>query len=89
MHFCGSRGDDLGADPWDFSMECRAADSAEWDVWSPGLTDGNPNDFEVAPGEELLIRVSNEFASRYKNRQCHLALWLRDKSTLKSNDFVP
>lgn len=89
VRFRGSRGDELGADPWDFLVECKAAESTEWEVLSPGVTDGNYDDFEVAPGEQLLIRVSSDFANHYANGRCRVTLWARDKVDLMSDEFAP
>ena len=89
LRFRGSRGDDQGSDPWDVLMECKRADSADWDVKPPAITDGNSEDIQVAPGEQLLIRVSNDFASGYKEGHCRVTLWMRDRMELKSDEFEP
>ena len=89
MRFRGSRGDDLGADPWDFSMKCKATESVDWDVKSPAVTDGNSKYFEVAPGEQMLLRVSSDFANRYKKGRCRVTLWLFDRIDLESDEFEP
>ena len=89
LSFRGSRGDELGADPWDFEMECLTAGAVAWDGRSSGVTDGNPKHFEIAPGHQLLIRVSSDFASRYKKGRCHLTMWFIGNTQLTSNDFEP
>jgi hypothetical protein len=89
VRFRGIRGDELGSDPWDFLMECKSAAAVDWDVKTPTITDGNIIDLEVAPGEQLLIRVSGDFAKNYKKGRCRATLWLRDRTELKSDEFEP
>ena len=89
VRFRGSRGDALGADPWDFSMECKATESVDWDVEPSVITDGYSKNFEVAPGHDLLIRVSSSYANHYKKGRCRLTLWLFDRLELNSNEFEP
>jgi hypothetical protein len=87
--FRGSRGDALGVDPWHFSMECKAAGSVEWDVGPPSIIDGFSKEFEVEPGEDLLIRVSSSYANQYKKGRCRLVLLMFDRLHLTSNEFEP
>jgi len=70
-------------------MECKAAESVDWDVEPGAVVDGSYQTFEVAPGGDLLVRVSSSYANSYKKGRCRLTLLLFDGLDLTSNEFEP
>jgi hypothetical protein len=89
VRFRGSKGDAQGADPWDSWMECKAADAVDWDAEQLSVLDGDSTSFEVAPGENLLIRVSSDYVSKFRKGRCRLNLLVFAKLQLVSNEFEP
>ena len=89
ISFRGKRDDSRQSFPWDVQVECKAADSTLWEEAPFSLIDGEANNVDLSPGEEVLVNVSGEFSNRFKGGTCHLSLRLNDGRFIASNDFAP
>lgn len=73
----------------DARLECKTADSDQWEEGPRAMGDGDTRVVEVAPGspETLIVEWEPGLADYYAGGQCRVDLRLQDGSVIESGEF--
>jgi hypothetical protein len=82
-------------EPVGYDVSCNLSAGSSVAALAP-LVDGWYSPFsprektiEVEPAEQLRVAVYSEFFGPYKGNRCRLSLWLNDRSSVETGQFIP